>query len=168
MIRMLKAGHHELSSPDRLYPGSVAVDVPTKGLACVSFRSDGIQSIWLFGGGDFRVCSRGGEARVVVYASNAAIEARGRVTAFNSSVKGYIAVSVEALGNSQVEVFDNACSIVGRQQSVGVLHRKSTGEFFDSACVKALGSSRAVVHGENGFNRVIEGSRTAKVIFERD
>lgn len=168
MIRILKAGQHTLTSTDRLYPGVVAVDVPEKGLACVSFRRDGIQSIWLFGAGSFRVRSRSGELSVVVYGGKVAIEGRGRVTAFNASVTGYVAVAVEAFGSSQVEVFDNACSIVGRGNSVGTLNRCTNGEFFDNSKVRALANSRAVVHGENAYTRVIEQSKQARVSFRRD
>jgi hypothetical protein len=168
MIRILKAGDHALTSTDRLYPGVVSVKVPTKCSACISFRKDGIQSIWLFGRGNFSVSSRLGKLSVIAYGGKVSIEARGRVVAFDACVTGYVAVAVEAFGSSQVEVFDNACSIVGRQNSVGTLHRSANGEFFDNSKVRALGTSRAVVHGENGFARVLEQSKQSRLTCPRD
>ena len=172
MIQILKGGRHELVSPDPVIPGRVILDVPDREMACVSFRKDGIQEIWLFGGrshGEFRVRGLSGQVRVILYSGTAAtIEARGRVTAINARVRGCIAVAVEALRASRVEVLDGACSITAYQQSEGTLQRASRGEFFHQSKVRALGTSHALVRGANPLARVIEQARSATVVFRQD
>jgi hypothetical protein len=168
MIRMLTGGLHKLSSKDPVCPGCVSIDIPATGQAYVSFRKDCVITIWLFGDGQFNVIAPSGVVSIHAHGIDLVVHARGRVKADKAKVEGYVAVTVEARGGSQVEVFDDACKIIAHDSSSGTLHRRCTGEFFDQSTVRALESSRAIVHGENGFARVREESSSAKVSFSRD